>query len=140
MHGKCKQRFPKQCNIDTITDIDGYPLYYRRNAENGGHTFIMRMSNPTNRVDIDNKWVVQYSPLLSKVYKAHINVEFCSSVKSVKYICKYGNRGSESAVFEVQSLRENGEIARYQMGRYLSRSEPIWRIFSFPIYERDPSV
>lgn len=53
--GKCKKRFLKQCINDIITDIDGYPLHLRRNAENSGHTFTMRMSNSTNEVEIDNQ-------------------------------------------------------------------------------------
>lgn len=139
--GRCKKRFPKPFTNDTITDIDGYPLYRRRDPEHGGHTFTMRKPNSINEVEIDNRWVVPYSPLLSKAYKAHINVEFCSSVKSIKYICKYVNKGSDLAVFEIQDINKNDEIARYQMGRYISSSEAIWRIFSFPIHERgEPSV
>lgn len=88
-NGKCEKCFPKACTNDTITDIDGYPLYRRRNAEDGGHTFTISMSTSSNQVEIDNQWVVLYSPLLPKTYKAHISVEFCSSLKSMKYICKY---------------------------------------------------
>ena len=50
--GICKKRFPL------------YPLYRRRRAENGGHTFIMRMSDSSNQVEIDNESVVPYLPLL----------------------------------------------------------------------------
>lgn len=139
-NAKCTKRFPKQCINDTITDIDGYPLYRRRNAENGGNTFKMRMSNTRNEIEIDNQWVVPYSPLLSKTYKAHINVEFCSSVQSIKYICKYVNKGNDLAVFVVRNVSDNDEISRYQMGSYISSNEGIWRIFSFPIHERDPTV
>lgn len=121
-------------------DIDGYLLYCRRNANNCGHTFSMRMSNSTDRVEIDNPWVVPYSPLLSKTYKAHINVELYSAVKSIEYICKYVNKGSDLAVFEVQNINQNDEKTRYQIGRYISSKEAIWHIFSFPIHERDFSV
>ncbi|XP_054710754.1 uncharacterized protein LOC129220340 [Uloborus diversus] len=138
--GKCKKRFPKQFTNDTITDIDGYPLYRRRNAENGGNTYSMRMSIFANYVELDNRWVVPYSPLLSKTYKAHINVEYCSSVRSIKYICKYVNKSSDLAVFEVRNINKNDKLTRYQMGRYISSNEAIWHIFSFPIHERDPSV
>lgn len=138
--GKCKKRFPKQYTNDTITDIDGYPLYRRRNTENGGQTFTKKTSNLKNQVEINNQWVVPYSPLLSKTYKTHINVELCSSVKSIKYICKYVNKGSDLAVFEIQNINKNDEISHYQMGRYISSSEAIWRIFSFPIHRREPSV
>ncbi|XP_055948334.1 uncharacterized protein LOC129981502 [Argiope bruennichi] len=98
-NGKCKKNFPKPYTNDTITDIDGYPMYRRRNTDNGGHTFIMRLPNFTNQVEFDNQWVVPYSPLLSKTYEAHINVELCSSVKSIKYICKYVNKCSDLAIF-----------------------------------------
>ncbi|XP_046492949.1 uncharacterized protein [Neodiprion pinetum] len=139
-NGKCKKKFPKPHTNDTITDIDGYPMYRRRSTENGGHTFTMRLPNFPNQVEFDNQWVVPYSPLLSKTYKAHINVELCSSVKSIKYICKYVNKGSDLAIFEVQNINKNDEIARYQMGRYISSNEAIWHILSFPIHERDPAV
>lgn len=139
-NGKCKKNFPKPHTNDMITDIDGYPMYRRRSTENGGHTFTMRLPNFPNQVEFDNQWVVPYSPLLSKTYKAHINVELCSSVKSIKYICKYVNKGSDLAIFEVQNINKNDEIARYQMGRYISSNEAIWHILSFPIHERDPAV
>jgi len=44
------------------------------------------------------------------------------------------------AVFVVQNINDNNEITRYQMGRYISSNEAVWRILSFPIYERDPAV
>ncbi|CAB3244804.1 unnamed protein product [Arctia plantaginis] len=77
-NGKCKKKFPKPHTNDTITDIDGYPMYRRRS--------------------------------------------------------------SDLAIFEVQNINKNDEIARYQMGRYISSNEAIWHILSFPIHERDPAV
>lgn len=50
-------------------------------------------------IKVDNRWVVPYSPLLSKTFKAHINVEYCNSVKVIKYICRYVTEGSDMAVF-----------------------------------------
>ncbi|XP_037931270.1 uncharacterized protein LOC119666067 [Teleopsis dalmanni] len=139
-NGKCTKGFPKDFVRDTITGIDGYPIYRRRNSENGGQSFSLKLRNIEYEVEVDNRWVVPYSPLLTKIYKAHINVEFCSSVKSIKYICKYVHKGSDMAVFAVQNINENDEITRYQMGRYISSNEAIWRIFGFQIHERDPAV
>ena len=34
----------------------------------------------------------------------------------------------------------NDEVSQFQMGRYVSSNEAIWRIFSFPIHERHPTV
>ncbi|GFW91034.1 ATP-dependent DNA helicase [Trichonephila clavipes] len=103
--GKCTKNFPKDMNNDTVTNVDGYPIYRRRNPENGGQSFIKNINNTD--IDIDNRWVVPYSPLLSKTYNAHINVEFCSSVKSIKYICKYVHKGSDMAVFRVENTNVN---------------------------------
>lgn len=35
---------------------------------------------------------------------------------------------------------ERDEVAKYQSGRYISSSEAVWRILSFPIHERHPPV
>lgn len=35
-NGKCTKRFPKPCQTVTITNIDVYPSYQRRDVDNGG--------------------------------------------------------------------------------------------------------
>ncbi|XP_060882070.1 uncharacterized protein LOC132953728 [Metopolophium dirhodum] len=136
--GKCSKRYPKALTSDTITGDDGYPLYRRRSTENNGHTVTIRIQN--QNIEVDNRWVVPYSPLLSKIFKAHINVEYCNSVKSIKYICKYVNKGSDMAVFGVAADNSHDEIAQYQIGRYISTNEALWRIYSYPMHERFPAV
>ena len=37
--------------------------------------------------------------LFHNVHSSHINVEYCHSVKSLKNVCKYVNKGSDMAVF-----------------------------------------
>lgn len=68
-------------------------------------------------IDIDNKWIVPYNPLLSKMFQSHINVEFCNSMKSIKYICKYVTKGSDKAMINVPDPKKYDEIEQYQMGR-----------------------
>ena len=72
---------------------DGYPSYRRRSPEDGGVSFEKKV-NARETLTIDNRWVVPYSPLLSRAFRAHINVEWCNSVKSIKYVCKYINKVS----------------------------------------------
>ncbi|XP_055903960.1 uncharacterized protein LOC129939820 [Eupeodes corollae] len=143
--GKCTKSFPKYFTNDTITNVDGYPTYRRRHPDNCGQSFVKNINSVD--IDIDNRWVVPYSPLLSKTFNAHINVEFCSSVKSIKYICKYVNKGIDMAVFRFENtnlnappINKDDEITLYQIGRYVSSNEAVWRIFGFPIHERDPAV
>ena len=84
---KCTKRYPRQLLHDTETGEDGYPLYRRRKPEDGG-------IKTKTKMKIDDKWIVPYCPLLSRTFQAHINVEYRNSVKLIKYICKYINKGS----------------------------------------------
>ncbi|GFQ81851.1 ATP-dependent DNA helicase [Trichonephila clavata] len=92
--------------------------------------------------DVDNSWVVPYSPLLCRIFKAHINVEYCNSVKSIKYICKYVTKGSDAAMFAVANEMPNrlDEVTTYQQGRYISSNEAVWRLLNFSIHQRYPTV
>ncbi|CAH2108543.1 unnamed protein product [Euphydryas editha] len=131
VNGKCTKNYPKEFLKETQTGDDGYPKYRRRSPADGGKTFKL------NGVEIDNRWIVPYNLVLSHTFGAHVNVESCNSVKSIKYICNYLNKGSDQASFSVQDL---DEVTNYQAGRYISSSEAVWRIFRFPIHDRFPSV
>ena len=132
VNGSCSKRYPRPLTKDTQTADDGYPQYRRRSPSDGGFTVEI------NRVEVNNQWVVPFNPVLSRTFMAHINVELCNSVKSIKYICKYVNKGSDQAAFGLEN--EWDEISKYEAGRYISSSEAAWRIFCFPIHERFPPV
>lgn len=138
VEGKCSKRYPRQIVAEIITGNDGYPLYRRRSIDDNGNSTIVKVNRQD--IEVDNRWVVPFSPLLCKAYKAHINVEFCHSVKSIKYICMYVKKGSDIAVFGVAAENSNDEVTQYQLGRYVSSNEGMWRIFSFSIHERHPTV
>jgi len=134
--GKCTKRYPRNFMRQTRTGTDGYPTYRRRAPEDGGLT-LEKTIRGTKHI-VDNRWVVPFCPVLSRSFNAHINVEFCSSVKSIKYVCKYINKGSDQASFALG--KENDEIERYQTGRYISTSEAVWRILGLDIHNRFPTV
>lgn len=79
-NGQCKKGYPKDFANNTRINVNGYPLYKR--SSNGTTATV-------GRHDVDNRWVVPYNPWLSKKYDCHINVEVCSSIKSIKYLFKY---------------------------------------------------
>ncbi|UYV66707.1 hypothetical protein LAZ67_4002638 [Cordylochernes scorpioides] len=142
-NSSCSKKYPKQFLLETQTNENGYPLYRRRAPEAGGFTAKVKIRG-REEVTIDNRWVVPYSPLLSKMFCAHINVENCSSVKAIKYICKYVNKGSDQAII---NLRREGrgpdpqnEVRMYQCARYISSNEAVWRLLSFPLHQRHPAV
>ena len=138
--GKCIKRFPRPFLQDSQTGQDGYPLYRRRMPENGGQTCKLKI-RCGEEVIVTNQWIVPHNQLLCKIFQAHINVESCNSVKSIKYICKYINKGSDMAVFAVeQEGQPIDEIKNYQMGRYISTNEAMWRFLSFPIHQHYPAV
>jgi len=109
-------------------------MYRRRWPEDGGFTMTVRGHR------VDNGWIVPYNPLLLKTFNAHINVEFCQSVKSIKYICKYVNKGSDAAMFGLQSDTHRDEVSQYLAARYISSNEAFWRFFAFPLHQRHPAI
>ena len=138
-NGKCQKNYPKLLSKDTQADNDGYPLYRRRKLGDGGFEAEIKVRGQD--VIVDNRWVVPHNPLLTRMYNAHINVEICNSIKSIQYICKYINKGSDQACFGMEKQgAERDEVARYELGRYISSNEAIWRILQFPIHDRYPAV
>ncbi|KAI3705579.1 hypothetical protein L1987_75818 [Smallanthus sonchifolius] len=135
---KCSKKFPKRFCANTTIDGDGFPVYRRRDYG----TFVEKSG-----VKLDNRSVVPYNKLLLKRYQAHINVEWCNQAGSIKYLFKYINKGPDRATLLLeQSNKEDDnnevvdEIQEYYDCRYLSACEATWRIFSFDIHYRTPSV
>ena len=135
---ECSKRFPKPHAAETQLAQDGYPTYRRRSSLFGGHTAMIKRKG--QNLEIDNKWVVPYSPILCRLFDAHINVEWCNSVKSIKYVCKYINKGPDAAMFALLREKTRDEVAQYQEGRYASTNEAAWRIFGFDVHEHKPTV
>ncbi|KAI5433936.1 hypothetical protein KIW84_020970 [Lathyrus oleraceus] len=90
--GHCKKRYPKQFLDETRQGTDSYPEYRRRFDES--------VSLGKDR-SVDNRWVVPYNPWLLLKYDCHINVEICSSIKSIKYLYKYVYKGPDRVAMEV---------------------------------------
>ncbi|XP_050675973.1 uncharacterized protein LOC126972914 [Leptidea sinapis] len=140
--GKCTKKFPRKLVKETVHNDHGYPQYRRRAPADGGRTATVKLRNGSY-VTVDNSWVVPYSPILSKMFNAHINVEACSSVRAIKYICKYINKGSDQAIFNFRNTdlaNPVDEVQTYQSGRYVSSNEAVWRLLAFPLHERHPTV
>lgn len=65
----CSKRYPKPFQPETTFDLDGYPLYRRR--DNGAVV-------DKNGTHLTNQWVVSHNLDVLKKYQAHINVEACN--------------------------------------------------------------
>ncbi|GBN84632.1 hypothetical protein AVEN_65863-1 [Araneus ventricosus] len=91
----------------------------------------------TFKMDIPQAKLSRYA----KAFNGHINTEYCSSIKSIKYVCRYINKGSDMAVINLaHNDTQHDEVQLYEIGRYLSSNEAVWRILGFPIHERHPTV
>ena len=131
-NGSCSKRYPKPYNHQTRCGEDSYPIY-RRSPEMGGQQSHQEGRNET----ITSKWVVPYNMTILKLFNSHINVEICTSVKSIKYVVKYTLKGSDQAAF---CIDQDDEIKQYLTGRYIGPSEAVSIILGFPIHVREPAV
>jgi len=116
----CTKNFPKQFSNETRMGEDSYPIYKR--PQNAARV-------TKQGVELDNRWVVPYNMYLLLKYNAHINVEICASIKSIKYVYKYVYKGYDAARVEI--IDSNDEILSYVTGRYVGATEALWRIYSY---------
>jgi hypothetical protein len=137
---KCKKQYPRKFQSETVTDVNGYPIYQCKDM---GQTVLV------HGIELDNRWVVPHNVYLSTKYDAHINVEVCNNIRAVKYLFKYVYKGHDHATIEISRQNDNAtkgnvvetdEIKKYFDCRYVSASEAAWRIFKFDMHERFPTV
>jgi len=81
---------------------------------------------------------VPYCPYLLLKYNAHINVESCASVKSVKYLYKYVYKGHDSTNLAVTV--NNDEILKFLEARYVSAHEATWRVFDYHLNRQNHTI
>lgn len=97
----CSKKYPKPYSDETVYVSDGgYPMYRR---PNNGRVTLVRQE------EIGNEFVVPHNPYLLAKYDAHINVEVCSTIKSVKYLYKYVFKGHDAATL---ALQDGDELLR----------------------------
>jgi len=133
--GSCKKNYPKDFTERTVQNPSGFPIYRRRQdnktAEVRGRT-------------IDNRWIVPYNRYLLMKYQTHINVEVCTTVKSVKYeyIYKYIYKGYDCATTSISSegVIDHDEIKTYLDSRWVGSCEACWRILEYEMHYQNHSV
>jgi len=122
--GKCKKNYPREWSEETTQHSNGHPIYRRRNDG--------RYVTKSGR-DLDNRWVVPYNRYLLK-YNAHINVEICTTVKSVKYLYKYIHKGYDACTVVIENSVDYDEIQSFVNARYVGSVEAAWRISEFEMH------
>ena len=136
--GVCHKEFPREYFQETLLDEQqSYEQYNRRIPENGVGEAII------NRLEVDNQWIVPYSPYLLLRYNCHINVEICASVQATKYLYKYVNTGVDNAMMRIDEHGRpilRNEVREFQDTLSIGASEAMFRIFENPMTDRYPSV
>ncbi|XP_073537804.1 uncharacterized protein [Phyllobates terribilis] len=137
-NGNCTKGFPKDFCSETNSNKNGYPKYQCRNDNN----FVELGGNR-----VDNRWVVPYNPYFSLKYNAHINVEICSSIQSVKYLFKYVYKGHDCANIQfvtAATVQEAtvawDEVKNYLETRYVSAPEACWRLREYKMHHQTDHV
>ena len=130
---QCSKDYPKSFNEKTALAVNGYPLYRRRD---NGRTITVGSKQ------IDNRWIVPYNPYLSLKFGAHINLEACTSIKSVKYLFKYVYKGHDCANVEVKATNQlnHDEVTSYLDARYVSAPEALWRLSEYLLHKQSHSI
>ncbi|KAL4619659.1 hypothetical protein ACB092_06G096000 [Castanea dentata] len=126
INGKCSKHFPKRFYEETIIDEEGFLVYRRRNDGK---------KIEKNGILLDNRYVVPYNVDLLVKYQSIVNVEWCNRSRSIKYLFKYINKGSNRATVVVEENLPNigsdgqetnivvDETKSYLDCRYISASE-----------------
>jgi len=136
--GTCKRKYPWEFTPNTVIGEDNFPHYRRRSPEEGGNV-AKKYVRGKGLIEIDNRLVVPYSPYLLKKYGCHINMEYCHTVVSVKYLFLYHFKG-EVMVTVVEDRHKDGEIETYITRRYMCACQAYWRTAEFVTIEIKPSV
>lgn len=136
--GKCSKDFPKPFQTHTRESVNGYPLYKRNDTG---------VSVDVKGKSLDNRYVVPYNKYLLAKFNCHINVEVCTTIKSVKYIYKYVYKGYDSATITVgddeqgnNNDRNVDEVNDFVNGRYVGSTEAVWRIFKYDMHFQSHTI
>ena len=90
--------------------------------------------------------VVAYNPTLLIRYNAHINVEYCSHIGSIKYLYYYLHKGHDRAQIKIDKNKNKEtqdvceEITNYLDTRYIGPIEVACRILELPMSGRSHAV
>ena len=124
--GKCTKGFPKPFRDHTTLSDDSYAAYRCRN-DNRVHE--------VHGCEVDNPWIVPYSPYFLWKYQCHFNVE---CVISFKYIHKYIYKGHNHTTMEFGKCQD--EVKQYLDAQYIDAHEACWRLFMFNMHAEVPAV
>ena len=136
--GTCQRKRPKPLNNRTIVGEGLFAEYRQRSPGEGGHTGMKWVTPLGMNVEVDNRWVVPYNFHLLKTFNCHINIEYCATITSIKYLFLYHFKGEDLVTIEAEKLRD--EIGIFQARKYISACYASWGVAEMPMTSIKPSV
>eukprot|EP00794_Sanderia_malayensis_P010460 gene10460-biopygen7627 len=98
---------------------------------------------------VNDSWVVPHNIKLLLKFDCHINVEVCTTIKSVKYIFKYIHKGNDMAHVEIRDGHEEADLQRnivhdaiqhYLNYRYLSPHQTVYKLMQYEMYNKSHTI
>ena len=139
-NGSCIKHFPKDFQPKTVNNKDGFAVYKRLAPKDGGFTCKCKWRG--SEFVVHNGYVVPYNAALLLKYNCHINVEYCATIASIKYLYKYIYKGSDKTFISIEERQTNiiKECDDFIEFRYFGAAEACWRIFEFKLNKIYPTV
>ena len=142
----CKYKYPKQFCEHSKFLPNGFPQYKRRNNEKDKLRHTKKLNG--RHFYINNSIVVPHNRKLIKRHNCHINVEYCASLASIKYIYTYIHKGYDRALLNIGPKKGDdsnndcirNEINNHIDGRYVSAMEAAWKSLQLPMSGRSHAV
>ena len=149
-NGYCTKYFPKQFEEKTINSNDGYARYRRRAPGKGGFECKTQHSGDDW---VDNRYAIPTNLGLLLKYRCHINIEYCATIQSIKYVYKYIYKGSDKAYIALQKAKKQQQNNRNEQKTeyvrecddfiecsYFGAAEAHWKINKFKMGNQKPKV
>jgi hypothetical protein len=119
----CRKRFPMPVSDVTVQDeCDSFWTHKRKKGE---------------------EYIVQYNPLLLRIFKAHINVQVAAGDGSIFYLHKYMHKQFENVEARLvtqnpRSMTQAKQLDIFHSARYMTAGEAFWEALSLPFTKMTP--
>ena len=113
----CHKDFPAPISSETFQKDRDLCYTYRRQSK-------------------EDQWVIPYNARLLRLWKAHCNVQYCTSGGLARYISKYITKTEPKSIVNVNSI---DHTTQHLLARRVGSMEMIVLLLGFPIFQMSSS-
>ena len=116
----CDNNYPNVFIYETIFEDNGYSKYRKMTTEHDSRNVTVVSDIEKYMKYCDNRSVIQHNRYVMSKYGVYINVEYCGSVKAIKYIYNYVYMCPDCITCRLKRDKwPVNEIQEYLNGRYI---------------------